>query len=78
MLGEATLSLIVYSSIAELYIATRSNIKELFAHLQFGHLEAKNKALVKVHDVMKEDEKNVLTAFCRSNIAALVQLLTAT
>ncbi|XP_004510864.1 uncharacterized protein [Cicer arietinum] len=76
VLGEATLPFNV--SLAESDIATHSNIKELLARLQIGHLEAKNKALEKLHDVMKEDEKNVLAVFGRSNVSALVQLLTAT
>ncbi|MFS7932535.1 putative armadillo-like helical protein [Helianthus anomalus] len=55
-----------------------SDIRELLARLQIGHLEAKHKALDSLVDVMKEDEKTVLSIVGRSNIGALVQLLTAT
>ncbi|KAL5132925.1 U-box domain-containing protein 3 [Glycine soja] len=78
VLGEATLPLTVLGSMAESDIATHNNIRELLARLQIGHLEAKHKALDRLYDVMKEDEKNVLAVFGRSNISALVQLLTAT
>ncbi|CAI0471957.1 unnamed protein product [Linum tenue] len=54
------------------------NIRELLARLQIGHLEAKHKALDSLVEFMKEDEKAVLSVLGRSNIAALVQLLTAT
>ena len=76
VLGEATLPLAVSSSVAESDVAT--HIRELLARLQIGHLEAKHQALDSVVEAMKEDEKNVLAALGRSNIAALVQLLTAT
>lgn len=80
VLGEATLplALTVTGPIAESDIATHSNIRELLARLQIGHLEAKHKALDKLYDAMREDEKNVLAVLGRSNVAALVQLLTAT
>lgn len=54
------------------------NLKELLARLQIGHLESKHKALDCLVEVMKEDEQSVLAAFGKSNITALVQLLTAT
>ncbi|KAE9605452.1 hypothetical protein Lal_00024503 [Lupinus albus] len=78
VLGEATLPLTVSGPMAESDIATHSNIKDLLARLQIGHLEAKHRALDKLYDVMREDEKNVLAVLGRSNVAALVQLLTAT
>ncbi|XP_004492685.1 uncharacterized protein [Cicer arietinum] len=84
MLGEATLPLAAAvsaaesCSVAESDAAAHNNIRELLARLQIGHLEAKHKALDSVVEVMKEDEKNVLAVLTRSNIAALVQLLTAT
>jgi hypothetical protein len=78
VLGEATLQFNVSGFVAESDIETHGNIKELLARLQIGHLESKHKALDRLHDIMREDEKNVLAAFCRSNVAALVQLLTAT
>ncbi|XP_061339932.1 vacuolar protein 8 [Gastrolobium bilobum] len=78
VLGEATLPLALCGSVVESDVATHNNIRELLARLQIGHLEAKHKALDNLVEVMKEDEKNVLAVMSRSNIAALVQLLTAT
>ncbi|CAO2835034.1 unnamed protein product [Amaranthus hypochondriacus] len=66
------------SSSTESEQSAHSNIRELLARLQIGHLEAKHKALDTLVGIMKEDEKNVLSVLGRSNIAALVQLLTAT
>ncbi|KAL5727708.1 hypothetical protein ACHQM5_000873 [Ranunculus cassubicifolius] len=54
------------------------NLRELLARLQIGHLESKHRALDSLVEAMKDDEKNVLSVLGRSNIAALVQLLTAT
>lgn len=78
VLGEATLPLSVASSSATPGVSMLSRVKELLARLQIGHLEAKHKALDNLVDVMKEDEKSVLAVMGRTNIAALVQLLTAT
>ncbi|XP_011035297.1 PREDICTED: uncharacterized protein LOC105133147 [Populus euphratica] len=78
VLGEATLPLAVASSSTEPEAAIHSNTRELLARLQIGHLEAKHRALDTLAEVMKEDEKAVLAVLGRSNIAALVQLLTAT
>ncbi|KAG8486309.1 hypothetical protein CXB51_019646 [Gossypium anomalum] len=78
VLGEATLPLSFVSSSLELKTATYGPLKELLARLQIGHLEAKHKALDSLVEVMKEDEKSVLSVMGRSNVAALVQLLTAT
>lgn len=78
VLGEATLPLSVAGSLADAEATTHGNLRELLARLQIGHLEAKHKALDSLVEVMKEDEKNVLAVLGRSNIAALVQLLTAT
>ncbi|KAK7340197.1 hypothetical protein VNO77_20894 [Canavalia gladiata] len=78
VLGEATLPMAMSGSVAEPDAAMHGNIKELLARLQIGHLEAKHRALDSVVEAMKEDEKNVLAVLGRSNIAALVQLLTAT
>ncbi|KAJ8626444.1 hypothetical protein MRB53_019751 [Persea americana] len=74
--GEATLPMSVARHI-ELE-SPHGNIRELLARLQIGHLEAKHRALDSLIRVMKEDEKNVLGVVGRSNISALVQLLTAT
>ncbi|XP_058737289.1 protein CELLULOSE SYNTHASE INTERACTIVE 3-like [Vicia villosa] len=76
MLGEATASS-VSGSVEQSDAAAHNNIRELLARLQIGHLESKHKALDCVVEVMKEDEKNVLDVLSRSNISALVQLLTA-
>ncbi|XP_076942913.1 uncharacterized protein LOC143612945 [Bidens hawaiensis] len=73
VLGEVTMSSDVVGSSHR-----SSDIRELLARLQIGHLEAKHKALDTLVDVMKEDEKTVLSIVGRSNIGALVQLLTAT
>ncbi|KAJ0258628.1 hypothetical protein HA466_0073890 [Hirschfeldia incana] len=53
------------------------SVRELLARLQIGHLESKRKALEQLVEVMKEDEKAVITALGRTNVASLVQLLTS-
>ncbi|XP_047323181.1 protein CELLULOSE SYNTHASE INTERACTIVE 3-like [Impatiens glandulifera] len=53
-------------------------VSELLARLQIGHLESKQKALDTLVEIMNEDEITVISVLGRSNIAALVQLLTAT
>lgn len=78
VLGAVTLPSNAASTSAEPEFALHGSIRELLARLQIGHLEAKHKALDSLVEVMKEDEKNVLAVLGRSNIAALVQLLTAT
>ncbi|KAL4621780.1 hypothetical protein ACB092_06G253800 [Castanea dentata] len=78
VLGEATLPLSMVGSSDEPEATNHGNIRELLARLQIGHLEAKHRALDSLVEAMKEDEKNVLAVLGRSNIAALVQLLTAT
>ncbi|XP_038681211.1 armadillo repeat-containing protein 3-like [Tripterygium wilfordii] len=78
VLGEATLPLTVAGSQQEPEAVMHSNIREVLARLQIGHLESKHKALDSLVEVMKEDEKNVLAVLGRSNIAALVQLLLET
>lgn len=52
-------------------------LSELLARLQIGHPEARHKALDRVMEIMQEDEKNILDVLKRSNVSALVQLLTA-
>lgn len=74
VLGETTLP----SATEPEGASAHSNIRELLARLQIGHLEAKHKALDSLVEAMQDDEKNVLAVFGRSNIAALVNLLTAT
>lgn len=78
VLGEVSFSSSTTSSSAESESAVHGNLKELLARLQIGHLESKHKALDSLLEFMKEDEKNVLAVIGRSNISALVQLLTAT
>ncbi|KAI5647296.1 hypothetical protein M9H77_33301 [Catharanthus roseus] len=78
VLGEVTLPSCAATTSAEPEAALHGNIRELLARLQIGHLEAKHRALDSLVEVMKEDEKNVLAVLGRSNIAAIIQLLTAT
>ncbi|XP_074263256.1 uncharacterized protein LOC141586049 [Silene latifolia] len=80
VLGEVTMPSVSSSSSStdQSDNSSHSNIRELLARLQIGHLESKHKALDTLVEIMKEDEKNVLNVLGRSNIAALVQLLTAT
>ncbi|XP_042512444.1 protein CELLULOSE SYNTHASE INTERACTIVE 1-like [Macadamia integrifolia] len=78
VLGDATLPLAMSRSSTEPVAGTNSNIRELLARLQIGHLEAKHQALDILVEAMKEDEKTVLAVLGRSNISALVQLLMAT
>lgn len=58
--------------------ATQTDVRELLARLQIGHAEAKHRAVDGLLDALREDEKSVLSALGRGNVAALVQLLTAT
>lgn len=81
VLGETTTTTATYVSSnpsSESKDSMQVNIKELLARLQIGHLEAKHKALDAIVEIMKEDEKSVLSVLGRSNVAALVQLMTAT
>ncbi|KAG1360675.1 vacuolar protein 8 [Cocos nucifera] len=56
----------------------RWNLRELFARLQIGHAEAKHRALDGLLEAIRDDEKSVMAVLGRSNISALVQLLSAT
>ncbi|KAK1376971.1 protein CELLULOSE SYNTHASE INTERACTIVE 3 [Heracleum sosnowskyi] len=78
VLGDVTLPSTASNSSTDSEAATHFSIKELLARLQIGHLEAKHKAIDSLVEILQEDEKNVLAVLGRSNIAALVQLLTAT
>ncbi|CAI9769539.1 unnamed protein product [Fraxinus pennsylvanica] len=78
VLGEVTLPLTAGSTSTEPEAASLGNVRELLARLQIGHLEAKHRSLDNLVKVMKEDEKSLLAVLGRTNIAALVQLLTAT
>ncbi|KAD4178073.1 hypothetical protein R6Q59_021609 [Mikania micrantha] len=64
--------------LGEFALTTSQGITELLARLQIGHLDAKNKALDNLAELMREDEKTVLPLLGRSSLSALVQLLTAT
>ncbi|XP_047083805.1 armadillo segment polarity protein-like [Lolium rigidum] len=57
--------------------ATKADVRELLARLQIGHGEAKGRAVDGLLDALAKDEKSVLSALSRANVAALVQLLTA-
>uniref|UniRef100_A0A7N0UXM8 DUF7032 domain-containing protein n=1 Tax=Kalanchoe fedtschenkoi TaxID=63787 RepID=A0A7N0UXM8_KALFE len=79
VLGEATVSVTESSSSSSGSDSSAScNVRELLARLQIGHFESKHKALDRLVEVLYEDEKALLAVLGRSNIAALVQLLTAT
>ncbi|ESQ36816.1 hypothetical protein EUTSA_v10007207mg [Eutrema salsugineum] len=75
VLGEATLPLYISSSLETPKI---SSLKEILARLQIGHLESKHSALENLLRAMQEDEEMVMPLIGRANVAALVQLLTAT
>ncbi|CAL4931874.1 unnamed protein product [Urochloa decumbens] len=57
---------------------TTADVRELLARLQIGHAEAKHRAVDGLLDALRENEESVLSALGRGNVAALVQLLTAT
>ncbi|CAM8926483.1 unnamed protein product [Rhodiola kirilowii] len=78
MLGEATVPLTEASSSSDSDSSMNCNIRELLARLQIGHLESKNRALDRLVELLYENEKSILAVLGRSNIAAMVQLLTAT
>lgn len=54
------------------------SVLELLARVQIGNSEAKHKAVDGLLEALRDDEKNVIASLGRSNISALVQLLTAT
>jgi len=56
----------------------QTDVRELLARLQIGHAEAKHRAVDGCLDALRENEESVLSALGRGNVAALVQLLTAT
>lgn len=68
---------VLSGSFAEPEAKFDTHVRELLARLQIGHLESKHKALDSLVEAMREDGKTVLGLIGRSNIAALVQLLTA-
>ncbi|XP_008795377.2 ARM REPEAT PROTEIN INTERACTING WITH ABF2-like [Phoenix dactylifera] len=77
VLGDAALPPVAARSHEPLAPA-QSNVCELLARLQISHVEAKHRAVDGLLELMREDEQIVLSVLDRSNIAALVQLLTAT
>lgn len=78
VLGEVSEPVSAPNSSTKMEAVTSSNIKELLARLQIGSLEAKHRALDCILELMKEDEKSLFAALGRSNIGALIQMLTAT
>ena len=54
-----------------------ADVRELLARLQIGHTEAKNRAVDGLLEAQRSDEKSVLSVLDRSNVSAMVQLLTA-
>nr|XP_009391949.1 PREDICTED: U-box domain-containing protein 15 [Musa acuminata subsp. malaccensis] len=77
VLGEAALPPAGAARPGEAELAS-SNLGELLARLQFGHSEAKLRALDGLLEAMREDEKSVVAALGRSNVSALILLLTTT
>uniref|UniRef100_A0ACD5WR17 Uncharacterized protein n=1 Tax=Avena sativa TaxID=4498 RepID=A0ACD5WR17_AVESA len=57
--------------------AAQADVRELLARLQIGQSEAKGRAVDGLLDALERDEKGVVSALGRANVAALVQLLTA-
>ncbi|KAK4269647.1 hypothetical protein QN277_022777 [Acacia crassicarpa] len=73
VLGESTFPLGMSNDMKQ-----GNDLRELFARLQVGDLEAKHRAIDSLIEAMKEEEKSVMAVVGRSQIASLVQLLTAT
>ncbi|CAM0870436.1 unnamed protein product [Alopecurus aequalis] len=57
--------------------AAQADVRELLARLQIGHGDAKGRAVEGLLDALDRDDKSVVSALGRANVAALVQLLTA-
>ncbi|CAN6481174.1 unnamed protein product [Victoria cruziana] len=77
VLGESTpLPATAKPGSSEQSVTAKLNVRELLARLQIGHIEAKHQALDSLVEIM-EDEKGVLSVMGRSNISALIQLLSA-
>ncbi|KAJ3687892.1 hypothetical protein LUZ61_017056 [Rhynchospora tenuis] len=53
------------------------NVGELLARLHIGHAEAKHRVVDRLLEVIREDEKSVLSVLSRSSISAIIQLLNA-
>uniref|UniRef100_A0A0E0BCV0 DUF7032 domain-containing protein n=2 Tax=Oryza TaxID=4527 RepID=A0A0E0BCV0_9ORYZ len=78
VLSDATVPPVAPAAEAAAAGAAQTDVRELLARLQIGHAEAKHRAVDGLLDALREDEKSVLSALGRGNVAALVQLLTAT
>lgn len=76
VLSDATVPVVPPAS-APVVPTQQMNVRELLARLQIGHAEAKNRALDSLLEVIREDEKSVLSVLSRSSILAMIQLLTA-
>lgn len=59
-------------------IGSWKDVSELLARLQLGHLEARHRAVEGLLELMKEDEKTVSAVLGRSNVSAIIQLLSPT
>lgn len=77
VLGEAALPPATVSRTGEAD-ATSCNLRELLVRLQIGHAESKHRALDGLLEAMREDEKSAMAVLGRSNISALIHMLTAT
>ncbi|CAA6656307.1 unnamed protein product [Spirodela intermedia] len=80
VLGEATLSCppcVRSGEESPAATSSPSNLRQLLARIQIGDAEAKDRAFDGLLEMMREDRGNVVAALGRSNISALVQLLTA-
>ncbi|KAJ4772508.1 ARM repeat superfamily protein [Rhynchospora pubera] len=53
------------------------NVGELLARLHIGNAEAKHRVVDSLLEVIREDEKSVLSVLSRSSILAMIQLLSA-
>ncbi|KAF8698451.1 hypothetical protein HU200_035191 [Digitaria exilis] len=78
VLSDATIPAAQAEASAATASTTQTDVRELLARLQIGHAEAKHRAVDGLLDALRENEESVLSALGRGNVAALVQLLTAT
>ncbi|CAL4923422.1 unnamed protein product [Urochloa decumbens] len=78
VLSDATIPVAQSEATAASAGGAQTDVRELLARLQIGHAEAKHRAVDGLLDALRENEESVLSALGRGNVAALVQLLTAT
>ncbi|KAF7025909.1 hypothetical protein CFC21_038060 [Triticum aestivum] len=76
--GKLDLSLWTARCLSRQVCSSQMDVRELLARLQTGHTETKHRAVEGLHDALREDEKSVMSALGRGNVAALVQPLMAT